>query len=153
MPIAARPVTRKELAEIDDLFQQGVEWLGMVVDVPENLDDGAAVAALVRTLVDERRAGRARAIRAGTEEIAYAIGTVWGDALRSRLGWRWCFLDSDPGALAVEAPDGAYAVHPQHFLYRLLARPDLDNTAALLPHMIAAGELPPSTPGEHVMLG
>jgi hypothetical protein len=158
-PLREVALDEEELRGVDVLFSQGVEWIGELVEIvmTDSADgcpslDTSTLPALVRRFVDEKRAGRGRNV--DTEQLAYSVGTVWAEAFVGKLGWRWCKFEVDGSTnYAITSADGAYAMLPHHYIYRLLMKPESDNTAALVFNMVAAGDFPPSKPHAYTMLG
>jgi hypothetical protein len=150
-----RPPTREEQRDLEQLVHDGIECLGTVVDLPDDLDDSAAVVRAIRRCVDKVHEGAALpAAYRDPEEAAYALGSLWGDEVRRACGWEWVHLQTESGfeGWAVASPDRAYTCLPHHFVFGKLTDSESDNTIALLFNMIDAGSLPPASPGQYVML-
>jgi hypothetical protein len=151
-----RPPNQDELRDLEQLVQEGIECLGFIVALPSNLDDSAAVVRAVRQFVDEVRQGTPlpRAYR-DLEQAAYALGTLWGDELRRAFKWEWVYLQADNGfeGWTIVSPNRSHACFPHRFIFGKLAKPESDNTIALLFNMIKAGRVPSSSPGKYLTLG
>jgi hypothetical protein len=151
-----RPPDRDELQDLEQLVHEGIECLGFIVDLPSDLDDSAAVVRAIRQFADEVHQGTPlpRGYR-DLEQVAYALGMLWGDELRQAFEWEWVYLQTDDGfeGWAVVSPDRSYACFAHHFIFGKLAKPESDNTIALLFNMIAAGRVPSSSPGSYMTLG
>jgi hypothetical protein len=150
-----RELTAGERAELAQLVEEGFETIGNVVEFPEDPDDPAQVIKSVRQLVDAVRAGNAPSYLGDSERIAYAVGAVWGDVVQRTLGWHWVMLPAAQGGelLALVPNDRSCVIRPQLYVYRLLAEPASDNTAALLYNMLLDGRLPSRTPGAYATIG
>jgi hypothetical protein len=147
-----RPLTKDEREAIDVLWQNGVECIGFVVDLPRDLSDSSLVVGKIREFIDSYREGQ----RPGggyedAETIAYAVGTLWGEAAREALGWEWVHVTDEGGSerLVVVSQDRAYLCDPHLAIFRLLTRPDVDNGSALVFNMLRAEKAPSSKPGSY----
>ena len=124
MPVVERPLTAEEEAELDLLFSGA---LGLLPPVTEQGAPDFLIGA-VQLFVEAHRAGQGP--EAAVEDLATAMGALWGDELCRVAGWQWCYLTFDGGleGAAVCPPDRSLAVLPVHYLHRLLTRPALPNT-------------------------
>ncbi len=143
-----------ELNDLGQLSNDGIECLTALVDLPADRDSAAVVRA-VRQFVDEVRQGTP--LPSGhrdLEQVAYKLGTLWGDQLCHAAEWEWVHLQEDDGieGWAVASPDRSHACFAHHFLFGKLAEPENDNTVALLFNMISEGRVPPSSPGSYNQL-
>lgn len=147
-----RPLTKDEHEAIDVLWQNGVECIGFVVDLPRDLSDNSLVVGKIREFIDSYREGQ----RPGggyedAETIAYAVGTLWGEAAREALGWEWVHVTYEGGSerLVVVSRDRACLCDPHLAIFGLLTRPDVENGSALVFNMLRAGKAPSSKPGSY----
>lgn len=146
-----RPLDDDEQHELRDLSAQGAE----VLDLPEEADLATRLEAL-RVLVERVRDGEPPAAPYDeTDELAYALGSLWGDLVVAASGWTWTWLSLDDGleGYALVPADRAYAVWPHHYLYGLLEVEEAENTVVVLAECIIEGELPPSEAEALLLLG
>lgn len=91
------------------------------------------------------------------EEARLLLGTLWGEQLVLRLGWRWARVGFEDGSSAdgVVSPDRSLAVFPFEFLLGCLSEPDVDVTVALSFNMLVSGGVPAMPPRSYtdVMAG
>jgi hypothetical protein len=148
--------TEAEQEQITALVRKGIECLGLVVDLPKDLDDCTEVVRTIRAFLDEVRGG------GGLPELyrdtpgfaCAAVGALWGDLVRRSFGWEWVYFDDSWGfdTWGVVSPDRAYICFPHLVLAHKLAQPESDNTMMLLFKMIRDGDLPRSSPGRYMQL-
>lgn len=150
-----RAISEAEQERITELIHNGIECLGFVVDLPEDLDDSAAVVRTLRGFVDQVHGGMELPKPYGEPaQAAVVLGMLWGDEVRRAFGWDWVFLEDDRGreTWGVVSPDRSYACYPHLFIGGKLMNPNSDNTILLLFNMMGAGNLPASSPGRYTML-
>ena len=96
-----------------------------------------SLIAAIRDLVDALRTGTK--LPAGFEEeddVAYALGSLWGAHAARLAGWEWAWLQLDDGfdGFAILPEDQAYAVWPHHFVYGLITQPEEERMRHQAPH-------------------
>lgn len=84
------------------------------------------------------------------EEAAVTLGCLWAEQVRAALGWEWVELEEQGEfwGYGVASPERSLVVLPMSYLQEVLATAERDNTIMLLFNMLAAGNVPPSRPGE-----
>jgi hypothetical protein len=150
--LAERSLTKDEREELDMLWQRGVECIGFVVYLPRDLSDSSLVVGKIREFVDGYREGQRPGGDYGdVQTVAYAVGSLWGEEVCEALGWEWIQVTDESGSerLVVVSPDRAYLCDPHLAIFRLLAKPEIDNTVALVFNMLRAGKAPSSKPGSY----
>jgi hypothetical protein len=150
-----RTLTHRDQKELDELIEQGLELLGgtpgMNDHFPEDPDDVVAIATAIRAYVDDFRV---QGGNQNAEQIAFAIGALYGDVLARELEWTWVLLDVGQGPLFGIVPsDRSVAMRPQLFLFRLLSNQHSDNTTLLVFNMLRAGQMPKAAPKSYSELG
>ncbi len=92
-----------------------------------------------------------------TEQARLLLGSLWGEQLLRRFGWRWARVSfsDDSFAFGVVSPDSSLAVYPFDFLLGCLANPGVDVTVALSFNMLLSGGVPAMPPRSYtdVMAG
>lgn len=150
-----RTLTEEEREELDRLSHDGLlalELLGLAqLDSSETPPDVAVIALAL----DRLRSGQAEVPEMEEDDLAYALGSLWGAWTARTSGWEWAWLTLDDGfdGFVLAPEDQTYAIWPHHYLYGLLVQPEEENTAAILSEEISAGRLPPSEPGALMLLG
>jgi hypothetical protein len=150
-----RALTEAEQERITELVHNGIECLGFVLDLPEDLDDSVAVVRTIRGFVDQIHGGvELPAQYADPAQAAVVLGMLWGDEVHRAFGWEWVYLKDDRGfeTWGVVSADRSYVCYPHLILAKKLTHPDSDNTVMLLFNMIGAGNLPESSPGTYMRL-
>jgi hypothetical protein len=150
-----QPLDDAHRAELDDLVQQGYEWLGGLPHIgdyfPARPDDPLSVATSIRQFVD---GFRERGNGADAERFAFALGAVYGHILKRAIGWSWILLETGGAPLfALVPPDRSVAIRPQLYLYRLLSDRTTDNTVLLQFNMLTAGQAPQAPARSYTLLG
>jgi hypothetical protein len=151
--LTEQSLKRDDREEIDTLWQNGVECIGFVVDLPRDLSDNSLVVGKIREFIDRYREGQQPGgDYADVETIAHAVGTLWGDAVRRALGWEWVRVIDQSGSerLVLVSPERTYLCDPHLAIYKLLTKPEMDNTAALVFNMLRMGKAPSSKPGSYL---
>ena len=107
--------------------------------------DGApdAIVAAIGAFLDQVCAGAQPAPR--SQDVRLGLGVLWGEQLRSQVGWRWVHLTYADGfaSYALVPDDRAFACFPLNRVPDMLgggAR--TTNTTVRLFESIRAGELP-----------
>jgi hypothetical protein len=91
------------------------------------------------------------------DDLAYTLGSLWGEQLVRQLGWQWGWVTfhdhADSRAVGVFSPDRALAIYPFHFIHGCL-RNNAPVTILLAFDILVDGKrVPPLPPGgyENVM--
>jgi len=148
---------QEELEDFEELAQQGIECLNLIIEVPQNLDDTGVLIATIRDAVDVVREGEADIPNnyEDFEEIAFALGTLWGDVVCRTSDWEWVYLEEDNGyeGWAITSNDRSYACYPHHLVLEILYTQDRENNLVSLFNMIDNSILPPASPGDYIIIG
>ena len=140
MSVVERPLTPDEEAELDLLFSGA---LGLLPPIPDQSSPDFLIGA-VHLLIEAVRAGQGP--EAPLDDVATALGALWGDELCRVAGWSWCYLTYDSGleGAAICPPDRGTALLPVHYLHRLLVRPELPNDCLPRFRALCRGEALPT---------
>ncbi|MBL8325936.1 MAG: hypothetical protein JNJ89_13375 [Rubrivivax sp.] len=111
------------------------------------------VLAQLQSEMRERRLRWSELSAEQREDTVLGLSAIYGDLLRSALGWSWVELRQGRSLrwIALLAPTGQHVFAPvPHFGLQIGADAP---TTALLFNMLCAGDLPPAEPGQIVPIG
>ncbi|MDB4945142.1 MAG: hypothetical protein JWP97_4676 [Labilithrix sp.] len=108
----------------------------------------------IAKFVDEIRTGK-RPLPT-SQDIRLGLGVLWGEQVRSQVGWRWVHLSYPNGfaSYALVPDDRAFACFPLNRVAELLTRgPGGTNTSVPLFESIRKSTLPGRTPNTYLVIG
>ncbi len=127
-------------SEIDRVFRMAVQIFGI-----KDPTDGKAIASEIRRIVDDiLKTGSFPSEYADIEDVAVALGVMFGQALCCGYGWTWkVFGDSEQKAMfGVVSPEENFCNVPMQYLLKILKKQNIgldgknDNTVLLLYNML-----------------
>ena len=134
---------------LEDLLPQAYHLLGLD---QEPLPPPGAIVRAIDELVGRLRADRPSEKRAA--ELSGALGSLLGHQWCSELGWDWRMVSLRKfESYGVVPPDSRFVYFPIKDVSDLLVSETEEVNLLLLFNMAAAGNLPPASDHEHVMLG
>jgi hypothetical protein len=150
-----RALTDEEEAELSVLLTMGLERVPLPPEV-EDIDevDPALLILGMADVVDALHAGEPLPEGLSREELAMALGALWGEELCRLAGWRWRYLQREDGleGLIVAAPRKGFAVMPMSLLLGALASGEATTVRDLF-FALREGELGEGEPGALRILG
>lgn len=152
MSISEQAVPVNEIAELT-AFAESVYSL-----LPKENPNAAPIEIIDETLYAWQQSGAMPIAGLESNELVYALGTLWGNILIEKHNWRWATLTfhelNDWKGRSVVAPDGSLSILPFAYIHECLAGEDEVKISASLV-ALGSGVIPSFPPGsfENVMHG
>lgn len=134
--VQERDLTANEKHAIADALDQGANMLaiGPATATPDD------VQQRIYNEINRIRDEYYRYDSDDLDEIAAALGSLWGESVCDAMGWEWRVIKIDDyESIAVVSTSRSCLVFPVEYISELLKDPDRDHTSLLLYNMIKKG--------------
>ncbi|MBI1375240.1 MAG: hypothetical protein GC159_21185 [Phycisphaera sp.] len=142
------PAVGEEQGSLNEALREYERNLSLDVQAMTSSDIQTRVADELDTIRPSRMGREQKASR------AFWCAVAWGESINRELGWEWAMLVNEGGGktMGVVSPNRSYAVAVFQFIETLATDQQVDNTSLLLFNLIKEQSVPPSSPGELLLL-
>lgn len=147
--VAETPEERALTEEEEDAMTKVAETARRVLEAS---GDPSAIVGTIATFLEDVRLGKRDEPK--SQDVRLGLGVLWGEQLRSQVGWTWVHLTYPDGfaSYALVPQDRAFACFPLNRVPEAL-RGGGTNTSAHVFESIREGALPTRKEGAYLVIG
>lgn len=146
----------EEQQELRALVIDGLELVGWFATLPEDETDNDLMLTALQGCVSQLREQADFPIAEfnNYEDLAYALGSLFGSLICDSHGWHWCHLTLADGndVWAVASNEGHHCCYPHHLLHDVLIAVQDSRLKLLFNRLAVTQELPSAAAHQYLCL-